>query len=276
MSLKRISSCLLSLGVALCLSCIAGTSLGAGLYLNLPTWFQPADTSGTELVASETWFESGWSDAIVLGVEVRFNPGRRTSVKLGIIYPAIHKDGGFRHGFGDGFISSTTRVSGDSLNTDGLFLRWDIRIPTGSGAMEPFGFRRDDGGVYPDAGAGFEYRKKTSFCVLRGSATWTKVGQGQVKGDFVNGDYLLAGLGLGISAGRYTTVHGTVFGIDFDGRGYRECYLFGLTQVLSGGMDMTLTCGVERGNDDERVFDSSVSVIFTSRFPVADAAGEGD
>ena len=128
MRLKGISCRLFSSVVLICLL-RSSEAAGTGLYLDLPAWFQPADTAGTEIAAGETWLESDRADAIILGLGVSFNPGRRTRARLGIIYPAIHLNGGFRHGFADGSVSAATRIVGDSLNTSGLFLRWDVRIP---------------------------------------------------------------------------------------------------------------------------------------------------
>jgi hypothetical protein len=270
--LKGISCRLFSSAVLLCL--LRSPAAGTGLYLDLPAWFQDADTSGTELTAGETWLESDRADAIVLALGVSFNPGRRTSVKLGIIYPAIQLKGGFEHGFGDGSVSAATRIKGDSLNTSGLFLRWDARIPSGSGALEPFSFR-SGGGIYPDVGAGFEFRKETSFLKFRAAATWTRVGQRNEGEGLVNVDYLLVGALVGIKAGVRTGLQGSAFSIHFDGAGHRECFLLGLTRELSGGLDLTMTGGIESGRREDRIFDSSISVFFTCRFPAAAAAAEG-
>jgi len=271
--LKRISCRLFSSAVLLCLL-RSSAATGTGLYLDLPAWFQPADTAGTELTAGQTWLESDRADAMVLGLGVSFNPGQRTSVKLGIIYPAIHLKGGFKHGFGDGSVSAATRIKGDSLNTSGLFLRWDVRIPSGSGALEPFSFR-SAGGIYPDVGAGFEFRKETSYLKFRSSATWTRVGQKNEGDGLVNVDYLLVGALVGIKAGGSTELQGSAFAVDFDGSGHRECFLLGLTRKLSGGLDLTMTGGIESGGRRDRIFDSSISVFFKCRFPAAAPAGEG-
>lgn len=271
--MKRISCRLFSSAVLLCLL-RSSAATGTGLYLNLPTWFQPADTAGTELIAGQTWLESDGADAMVLDFGVSFNPGRRTFVKLGIIYPAIHLNGGFKHGFGDGSVSSATRIKGDSLNTSGLFLRWDVRIPSGSGALEPFSFR-SGGGIYPDVGAGFEYRKETSFLKFRSAATWTRVGQKNERDGLVNVDYLLVGALAGIKAGGGTELQGSAFVVDFKGAGHRECFFLGLTRKLSGGLDLTVKGGIESGTPRDRIFGSSISVFFTCRFPAAAPAGEG-
>jgi len=195
-------------------------------------------------------------------------------VKLGIIYPAIHSKGGFEHGFGDGTVGVATRIRGDSLNTSGLFMRCDVRIPSGSGALEPFSFR-SGGGIYPDVGAGFEYRKETSFLKFRSAATWTRVGQKNESDGLANVDYLLVGALVDIKAGGSTELRGSAFAVDFKGAGHRECFLLGLTRKLSAGLDLTMTGGIESGGRRDRIFDSSISAFFTCRFPAATAAAEG-
>ncbi len=55
----------------------------------------------------------------------------------------------------------------------------------------------------------------------------------------------------------------------FTGGGYREAYTASLRQSLSGQLDLILRGAVERGQSDDRVFDSVISLALSFRLPTA-------
>ena len=258
--------------VLLVLAAVLPSAAGArGLYLDLPGWFQRPDTSGTAIGISQSWIEADDYDASVTGLSVPFNMDERTSVVLKMAYPLIHRAGGFKHGFADGSIGVSRRIWGDSLNVSGLFLRADIRIPIGSNSLRPFSFRSRDGGLYPDVGAGLEYRRETPFAAFRSSATWTFSGQRDDSPIPYVTDFLVIAASVEIPAGEGTSIQAAVFGIDFEGPGYRESYLLALRRFISERLLLVVTGALDAGKDRDRVFDSLLSVSFRYDLP-----GRGD
>ena len=243
-----------------------GVTSGKGLYLDLPSYYQQADTSGTGLVISETLVNAAGFDASIIGLSIPFSFDSRTSGRVGILYPVIHLTGGYKHGFADGTLSFLTRVSGDSMNTSGIFLRGDIRVPIGSGSLKPFSFRSSDGGIYPDLGGGLEFRAENSMVKLRSAAVYTFSGQKDDTGELVTTDYSMLSGRIEFAISGKITFSGSVFVIDFDGPGYRECYLLGLRFEMSDQMEIIFSGGIDAGSEGDRVFDSLASVMFNLDF----------
>ncbi|HSG29319.1 MAG TPA: hypothetical protein VLA34_12630 [Candidatus Krumholzibacterium sp.] len=259
-------------GIAMSIALTAASpALARGLYLDLPSWFQRADTSGTEVVMTETMLQADDYDASIMGLAVPFNLNSRTSATASLLYPVIRRNGGFKHGFADGNIDVVTRIAGDSLNTTGLFLRVDVRIPLGSGALYPFAYRSADGGIYPDVGAGLEYRKELPFGRLACCASYNFSGQSDGSDDPDVTDFLVGGVSLEIAAGSRTSLRLAVFGIDFKGPGYRESYLLALDNRLSGQLRLVVTGAVDAGDERDRVFDSLLQLML--EFDFAGAGG---
>lgn len=245
-----------------------------GLYMNFPSWFPAADTASVDIVFSETDLQCEFEDATVLGFEVVRRLGGRVSTKLGVVYPVIRTGDHFRHGLGDGSVSTTYRIRGDTLNVKGLFLRNDIRIPIGSGALRPYAFRSSDGGVYPDVGAGLEVRTVTSFLGLRGSATYTFAGQREREGDLIHDNFFLLVVMLGLEISPSTSFQITACGMRFDNGDYRECYFAAFSRKLGSQAHLRLMAGVDSGDEKERLFNSLVSIVLTFRLPGGSSAGK--
>lgn len=274
--MNRFSFPFLILSIFTCIVMLPSPAPCEGLYMNLPSWFAPVDTAGTRFLTSDSWVQMENSEAMVLSIEVPFNIDRRTAFRLGVTYPVIHLDSSFRHGFADGSISATFKMRGDSVSTGGLFLRGDLRIPLGSEALYPFSFRSEENGIYPDIGGGLEYRYESVFFNLRSSASYFMAGQKETGGNRIHTDFFLGALMLEISIGDRTSFRGTVFAIDFSGRGYRECYLFGLSRRISRQIDLSASVAIDSGTDEERLFDSLLSLAIGYRFPYSAPVREGD
>lgn len=234
--------------------------------MDYPSWFSAVDTAGVLLGVGQVELQSGTWDASVTGIRIQGRISDRTSLRFSMLYPVIRRPGSFAHGFADGMISSVVRIYGDTLGVSGLFLRTDFRIPIGSVALRPFSFRSSGGGIYPDTGAGLEFRKETALFRVRGSATYTLVGQKETSGDLKNRDFSLLALLLDFDLRKGTSLQVSVFAMDFDGSGYRETYLFSFRHLLSQQMDLVVTGGLDLGSNSERVFDSLLSVCLTYHF----------
>lgn len=243
-----------------------GDVSGKGLYLDLPSYYQQVDTSGSGLAVSETLINAAGFDASIIGLSIPFRLNSRTSGRVGILYPVIHLTGGYKHGFADGAISFLTRVSGDSTNTSGIFFRGEVRVPVGSGSLKPFSFRSSDGGIYPDLGGGLEFRTENPMMKLRSAAVYTFSGQKDNTGDLVTTDYFTLSGRIEFAISGRLSFSGSVFVIDFDGPGYRECYLLGIRYEMSDQMEIVFTGGIDAGSEGDRVFDSLASIVFNLDF----------
>jgi hypothetical protein len=221
-------------------------------------------------VISETLVSASGFDASIIGLSIPFHFNARTSGQVGILYPVIHLTGGYKHGFADGALSFLTRVYGDSTNISGIFLRGDIRVPVGSGSLKPFSFRSSDGGIYPDLGGGLEFRAENSMVKFRSTAAYTFSGQKDDTGEIVTTDYSMLSGRVEFAISNRTSFTGSVFVIDFDGPGYRECYLLGLRYEMSDKMTIIFTGGIDAGSEGDRVFDSLASVLFDFDFSPSD------
>ncbi len=234
-----------------------------GLYLNLPSWFAAADTSRASIIAGQSSLQREYEDASLFTFETVFEIDARLKVKTGILYPVIRRPDGFIHGLADGSVSAIYRVMGDSLNVSGLFLRGDLRIPTGTMALRPFSAASLDGG------GGVEFRESIPLLRLAGSATYTLTGAREKEGTFRQRNYLLLALMVGLELGRGTSLQLSAFSFNFRGGDYRESYFLALSRSFSGRVDISVSGGVDSGSDSERIFNSIFSFSILYRFPHA-------
>ena len=241
-----------------------------GLYNDYPSWFSPADTGGVVLSLGHVHLQCEYQDVSAAAVRIRGMFNERSSVRLSMLYPVIRRPGSYSHGFSDLLVSSSVRILGDSLNISGLFLRSDFRVPIGSNALRPFSFRSSSGGIYPDIGGGIEVRKKAPLFRVKGSITHTMVGQKEEEGDLTNTHYSLLALFLEFDLAGSLSLQTSVFARKSSGSGYRETYIFSVSKRFSEKLEMILSGGLDSGDDDERIFDSLLSVYFSYSF----SAGE--
>ncbi|MBN1164175.1 MAG: hypothetical protein JXB45_06330, partial [Candidatus Krumholzibacteriota bacterium] len=118
----------------------ASVSRASGIYMNFQTWFASADTSRVRMILEQSHLQAEYEDASLFNLETIIRLDDRSTIKLGVLYPVIRRPDRFYHGLGDGAVTAHYRLYGDTLNVSGLFLRGDIRIPTGSRSMGPFSY----------------------------------------------------------------------------------------------------------------------------------------
>jgi len=164
---------------------------------------------------------------------------------------------------GDMLLRAAARISGDSLNASGLFLRADLRIPSGSKGLRPF----SDGAF--EGEAGLEARFMERGFALRGAALYTLAAEKQDGEDFTNDTHLTVAASIAIPVPGVVTVATSVFFVRFDNGDARDLCLLSLQRMLSEQLVLEIAGAFEAGDEGARAFDSSVSLSFTYRFPPA-------
>lgn len=232
-----------------------------GLYEDLPSHFSVIDTTRFIFVFRQTELQRDEGRAAVLAGEFNLRLRKRIDFQLILSYPALERERDIIHGVGDAMIRSTVRVAGDTLGLSGLFLRANIRAPMGSRALKPFSFGSLDGGV------GLECRQKTPLFQFRLATTYTLVGERSETGSFLHEHFLLLSPSLEVNVRKGTSFAFTMFYLVFRGGGAREVYSISLTQAISQELGIILNGALEAGKDEERVFNSLLSLALTYKLP---------
>ncbi|MBN2070524.1 MAG: hypothetical protein JW814_03615 [Candidatus Krumholzibacteriota bacterium] len=257
----------LFLSISLHLLFAAVPTRADGLYNDYPSWFSPVDSGSVVFGLGHVEMQGEYQDASAVAARISGMINDRSSLRLSMLYPVIRRPDRYVHGFADLLGSSSVRIFGDTLNVNGLFLRADFRIPIGSNVLRPFSFRSSTGGIYPDAGGGIEVRKETVLFRIRGSITHTLVGQKEVEGALTNTDYSMLALLFEFDLNSRISLQTSVFARKSIHGRYRETYLFGLSRRFSQKVRIVLTGGLDSGDEDERLYDSIVSIFFSYAFP---------
>jgi hypothetical protein len=234
-----------------------------GVYLNLPSFFTIADSLRTQVAISQSYVQPDEGTVSFLAGEIGFKARRRSFVRMGISYAAMHREASVIHGIGDGFFYMTFRAAGDTLDTGGLFIRFDARFPFGSEAFSPFSFKSLDGG------AGLEWRHRLQLFGLRLAATYNLVGERR-KSDsaFINRNFLLIAAQMYFASTRTAQLYLSGYAMQYRGGGSREAYVVTLDQALSDNFSVRLFGGLEAGEESDRTFNSLLSATIVYRFPV--------
>ena len=132
-----------------------------GLYLDLPAYFSTVDTAGIELAVRHTDLQRVEGHASVFSAELALRPRQRIHARLVVHYPAVERGMNITNAVGDGIIHGTYRLTGDTLDVNGMFLRGYARLPLGPKRMPPFSY----GSL--DLGMGFEFRINTEMFRVR-------------------------------------------------------------------------------------------------------------
>lgn len=234
-----------------------------GVYLDLPSFFTVSDSLRTQITIAQSFLQPDEGTVSTLEGELAFRVGFRTFLRLGISYAAMHRDAAIIHDIGDGSIYMTVRVTGDTLDTSGLFIRLDGRIPFGSEEFSPFSFKSLDGG------AGLEYRLGHTFLGLRLAATYNLVGKRR-KSDsaFINRNFLLLAARIDFELARSSRFYFSAYTAQYREGGSRDAYIVTLDQKLSKNLGLQLNGGLEAGKEENRVFNSLFSIALVYLFPV--------
>jgi len=242
---------------------VAAHAAGAGatgLYLDLPHWFAPVDSSALAIDAGQTFLDRPTGRAALARLGFTARRWRRGVVRASLFYPAMRTEAGVVQGGGDGLVRAEWRAWGDTLDTRGLFLRGELRVPMGSSAFYPFSLGSLDGG------AGVEARLPAGMLRLRAGAVYTLVGERRKSGDRPHRNHLVAAAGLGFDPGERTACDLTAFLISFRGGERREVYLLGVHRLVGDRFGLGLSVAVDSGDERERVFDTLGGVFFEYRF----------
>ena len=158
-----VSFCLFAAVIAILAPGPAGAT---GPFLNLPTYYGPVDTARFYIDVAQSFVEGEFENSTALSFETGFRSGERTRVRMQVLYPVIRQEGYYNHGFSDLIIDGQIRIVSDSLRINGLFLRGELRVPTGSSSLWPYA------GESLNGGGGLEYRRLSETFDFRLSAVY--------------------------------------------------------------------------------------------------------
>jgi hypothetical protein len=234
-----------------------------GPFLNLPTYYARVDTAGAVVDVSQSFVEADWGNSTVLAFETGLRTGERTRTRLQLSYPVIREEQLYDHGFGDLLLNAEIRLKSDTTGVSGLFIRGDMRIPTGSKSRWPYAGESLDGGL------GLELRRLSETFDLRASATYILVGRRLDEPGYRSDNYALAGALLGIRPLGAVSLEFSVYAQFFRNGDFREIYMLTAATRLKGGLDVRISAGADSGGDYERVWNSMFQVGVSWRFPGA-------
>jgi len=231
-----------------------------GLYYDLPSFFSRPDSVRT-LVIRQTECDLGaWGASLLTGA-LTMRPAPRFEVRLDLQFPAVRRDSEIEYGLGDMLLRTAVRISGDSLNASGLFLRADLRLPSGSKGLRPF----SDGAFEGEAGLEACFMER-GFA-LRGAAFYTLAGDRENGEDFMNDTHLTVAASIAVPVPGVVSVGTSIFFVRFDNGSMRDICLLSLERALSEQLVLELAGAFEAGDEGARAFDSCISVSFAYRFP---------
>lgn len=250
---------------------IAGTILAAslpitqlhatGLYIDFTSYFAPIDTSWVAISFSQAQLQQDGMNSMVLSADLSWRFREKALVRLQLPYPTVRTDMGFSHGIGDGIVRGSYRLMGDTLNTSGLYLLGDARLPMGEKAHLPLSYGSLDGG------GGFEFRRKTSFFQLRFASTFTLAGERVKTGPFIHDNYFTIAFSLETELFGGTSLAFSGFGLIYRGGETREIYVLSVQKHVIGGIGFVLSGALEAGSKEMRAFDSQLGIFLRYALP---------
>jgi hypothetical protein len=248
---------------------LAGPLCATGLYPDPVSFFSRPD-SARVLAISQTECDLGaWRASLLTGA-LTIRPAPRFEVRLDLQLPAVRRRGEIVYGVGDMLLRAIARIAGDSLNTSGLFLRADVRIPSGSQGLRPF----SDGAF--EGEAGLEARLVEREFAVRGAALYTLAGDRRDAEDFTNDSHLTLAASISVPVPGIASAGASAFFMRFDNGDTRSIFLVSLRRPLSEQLALELAGAIEAGDESARAFDSCVSVSFAYRLPVPQPAPRAD
>ena len=248
---------------------LAGPLRATGLYPDPASFFSRPD-SVRVLAISQTECDLGAWRASLLTGSFTARPAPRFEVRLDFQLPAVRRRSEIVYGVGDMLLRALARISGDSLNVSGLFLRADVRIPSGSQGLRPF----SDGAF--EGEAGLEARLVERGFAVRGAALYTLAGDRQDAVDFTNDTHLTVAASIAVPVPGIVSAGASAFFIRFDNGDTRSVFLVSLRRALSEQLALEIAAAVEAGDESARAFDSSLSVSFACRLPAGRPASPPD
>ncbi|HMA76743.1 MAG TPA: hypothetical protein VKO43_05520 [Candidatus Krumholzibacteriaceae bacterium] len=238
------------------------------VYTDISNFFYSASISRSATEFGFSTINSPLKEANLFAAAFRGNINSKTSVKLVVPYFAVRADDRLSFGFGDFIFNSTTRVKSDSLAENGLFFRADFRFPTGSKSLYPYSIQSFDGG------AGIEVRKRLSNLYLKGAATYTFVGEREHEGDYPYSNHLILGASAGIKTGKRFRLKFSGYNINYRKNGEHWIFIMKIERCMTESISISIRGGFEAGENDEKIFDSMLSLYLTFLFPTGNSNTE--
>jgi hypothetical protein len=238
----------------------AGPLGATGLYDDLPSFFSKRDTVRT-LAFRQTECDLGGYRASLLTGAIALRAAARYEVRLDVQFPAVPSPNGTTYGIGDMLLHTTARLAGDSLDASGLFVRGDIRIPSGSTGLRPF----SNASLQGDAGV--EVRFTWRSLAVRGAALYSLGGEARHDADFDDDRHATVAVSAGVMLPGIVRLDVASFLVHFENGDTRNMYLLSIDRDLSPQFLLELGAAFEAASAEARVFDSSISISFTYRFP---------
>ncbi|MDZ7859504.1 MAG: hypothetical protein U5O15_02345 [Candidatus Krumholzibacteriota bacterium] len=238
------------------------------VYTDISNFFY---STGTSRVSTEFGFStinSPLKEANLFAAAYKGNINSKMTVKLVIPYFAVRANDNLSFGFGDFILNSTTRVKSDSLAENGLFFRADFRFPTGSKSLYPYSLQSFDGG------AGIEVRKRLSNLYLKGAATYTFVGEREHEGDYLYSNHLILGVSAGIKIGKQYTLEVSGYNINYRNNSEHWIFIMKTERCMTENISISMRGGFEAVENDEKIFDSILSLYLTFLFPTGNSNTE--
>ena len=232
----------------------------AGLYLDLPHWFAPADSSALAIDVGQTFLDRAAGRAAITRMGFTARRWRRGVVRAALFYPAMRTASGIVQGGGDGLVRAEWRAWGDTLDRRGVFLRGELRVPMGSSSLYPFSLGSLDGG------GGLEARLPAGMLRLRAGATYTLVGERRKTGERLHRNHLVLAAALGFDPGPRTSCDLSAFLVSFRGGDRREAYLLSFRRMIGERFSLCAFAAVDAGSDQERLFDTLGGLFAEYRF----------
>lgn len=227
-------------------------------YVDFPSFFNNMDSCRVITEFGLSIFDEDAGYLYSSSVSGRIN--ERLTGSFGAHYFSVRKDDRILFGFGDFTVNLTFQAMGDSLGSSGIFLRTDIRLPSGAKALQPFASRSFDGG------GGVELRDRFSLFSVSLAGTYTFAGERNAEGIYPHSNYSILAASAGFDIGP-ASFNASGYLVDYRKSGERRVLLSSLSGRLSENITAILLGGLETGEDSERIFDSIISLRLSYSFP---------
>ena len=252
--MNRISFLIIA-GIILVVSVSDSQLYASAIYIDFSNYFTPIDTSWVAIGFSQAQLKQDGRYSMVLSADMSWRFREKALVRLQLPYPTIRTETRFSHGIGDGIVRTSYRLMGDTLDTSGLYLIGDVRLPMGSRDHLPLSYGSLDGG------AGMELRRKTSFFQLRFLTAFTMAGERVKAGPFIHDNFFTLAFSLETELFGGTSLAFSGFGLIYRGGETREIYILALEKHLIGGIGFSLSGALEAGSEEMRAFDSQLCIF---------------
>jgi len=229
-----------------------------GLYFNLPNHFSNIDTSKVSIVFHQSELKLVDGEASFIYGELDLKTSERFLVRLALSYSVVDRDV-ITDGLGDGYIYGDFRISGDTLNIEGLYVRCHLRLPMGSVGIAPFSYASLESGI------GIEGRMKFPLFFMRVSGSYSL---SEKKDEELNlGNYALGALSFRFPVVKMFDLKFSGFYVGSKGGELREIYELSLCGKVMDRLHVEAGWLIDSGEESRRVFNTQVFITVRFTFP---------